>query len=64
MDTSSIARLSTDLATTRTEAAVATTVLRKALDIEAQGALALLDALPPRPATNPPHLGQHVDTFA
>ena len=41
--------------------AVAISVLKKALDIEAQGALQLIQALP---ATNPPNLGNGVDTFA
>lgn len=43
--------------------AVAITVLKKALDIEAQGALQLIQALPATPS-NPPNLGNGVDTFA
>jgi len=44
--------------------AVAITVLKKALDIEAQGALQLIQALP-QPITNSPsHLGNSVNTFA
>jgi hypothetical protein len=42
-------------------------VLKKALDTEASAAAALIQAIPqPQPATssNPPHLGQNVDTKA
>lgn len=64
MDVTSIARTASEMAQTKTEAAVQTAVLRKALDIEAQTAQALLQALPPVPTANPPHLGQNVDTRA
>ena len=42
-------------------------VLKKALDTEASAAQALIQAIPqPQPVTNsnPPHLGQNVDTKA
>jgi hypothetical protein len=42
-------------------------VLKKALDTEASAAMALIQAIPqPQPVTssNPPHLGQNVDTKA
>ncbi|MEO1767226.1 putative motility protein [Thiobacter aerophilum] len=42
-------------------------VLKKALEAEAATALALIDAVPkPQPvaASNPPHLGQNIDTRA
>ncbi|MCL6554920.1 MAG: putative motility protein [Burkholderiales bacterium] len=42
-------------------------VLKKALQMEAASALALLKAVPqPQPvaASNPPHLGQNIDTRA
>lgn len=42
-------------------------VLKKALDVEASSALALIQAIPqPQPVvnTNPPHLGNSVDTKA
>ena len=38
-------------------------VLKKAMDISAQGAVQILEALP-APPSNPPHLGNRVDTFA
>ncbi len=41
------------------------TVLKKAINLESNGALQLLQALPtPQPVNNPPHLGKSVDTFA
>lgn len=56
-------------ATTQTQGetadAVNLLVLRKALDIQADGALALLSALPPQPAlaTEGP-LGRHLNVYA
>ena len=43
--------------------AVGIAVLKKAIDLQAQGAAQLIQALPQMPA-NPPHLGNHVNTFA
>lgn len=48
----------------RTEAAVQVAVLKKAIDIGAAGALALIEALPPPPGSSPPNLGRGVDTWA
>ena len=47
MDTSAIASLATELSQARTGDAVQIAVLRKAMDIEAAGALQVLQALPP-----------------
>lgn len=48
--------------------AVGLSVLKKAIDIEAQGAMALIAALPQPPqqsaANLPPHLGQNINTTA
>lgn len=46
--------------------AVGIAVLKKAIDIEAQGAMALINAIPqPQKLTNlPPHLGQNINTTA
>jgi hypothetical protein len=44
--------------------AVAITVLKKSLDIQAQSALQLLQALPVPSSSNPPNLGNSVNTFA
>ena len=43
--------------------AVSIAVLRKAIDIQAQGALQLLQALP-QVANNPPNLGNNIDVKA
>jgi hypothetical protein len=44
--------------------AVSIAVLKKAIDLQAQGAAQLLQALPSPVANNPPHLGNRIDTFA
>lgn len=61
MEVNAIANLATSMAAEKTQAAVATTVLRKALDIQQSSALTLLQALP---ASNPPNLGNAVDVRA
>lgn len=65
MDTAAIAALATEMSQTRTAAAVQTTVLKKAMDVQAQGALQLLAAAAQvSQVVNPPHLGNSIDTFA
>jgi len=48
--------------------AVGMAVLKKAIDIEAQSAMALINAIPQPPqqsaANLPPHLGQNINTTA
>lgn len=44
--------------------AVAVTVLKKAMDIQAEGAMQLLAALPQPTTNSPAHLGNSVNTFA
>jgi len=63
MDVSSIGSLSTALTQSATGDAVATLVLKKAIDIQAQSALQLLQAVPQLPS-NPPNLGNAVDVRA
>lgn len=63
MDVSSIGSASTALSQAATGDAVATLVLKKAMDIQAQIALQLLQALP-QVASNPPNLGNSVDVRA
>lgn len=63
MDVSSIGSLSTALSQANTGDAVSTLVLKKALDIQAQSALQLLQALPQLPS-NPPNLGNSIDVKA
>lgn len=62
MDVTGIATLATEMTQARTAAAVQVTVLKKALDIQAQGALQLIEAA--SQVTNPPNLGNRVDTRA
>ena len=64
MDVTSIAALATQLSQTKTANDVQTAVFKKALDINAQGALQLIDAASQAGRANPPHLGNQVDTFA
>jgi len=60
MDVSTIASLATEMSQNQTAQAVQIAVLKKAMDIEAQSAMQLLEAVP----SNPPHLGNNVDLFA
>lgn len=60
MDIASIGNMSTSLSQARTGDAVAVLVMKKAMDVQAQTALQLLQALPPV-ANNPPNLGSSVD---
>lgn len=64
MDAVSIAALATDLSQARTDQAVQLAVLKKTMDVQAQGALALVQAAAQVIPNNPPHLGNRVDTFA
>lgn len=59
MDTLAIAALATEMATVRTQQAAQIALLKKALELQGQGALQLLAALPA--VNNPPHLGQRID---
>jgi hypothetical protein len=63
MDISSVGSLSTALSSSATGDAVGIQVLRKALDIQEQGAMQLLQALPQVPS-NPPNLGNSIDVKA
>ena len=63
MDISSLGSLTSALSQVQTGDAVATLVLKKAMDIEEQSALQLLQALPPVPG-NPPNLGNSIDIKA
>jgi len=66
MDVTAIAALATQMSQARTAEAAQVAVLRKALDLQGQGALQLLQAAvqAPQAANNPPNLGNRVDTFA
>jgi hypothetical protein len=62
MDTSSITALATQMATTTTQQAAQIAVLKKAMELQGQGAIQLVMAA--TQASNPPHLGNNVDVFA
>ena len=64
MDVSGIAGAATDMAQARTADAVQMTVLKKAMDIQAQGAIQLIESASQVIPDNPPHLGNKVNTFA
>ena len=66
MDVSGIAQLSTTIADTGTKQAVGVAVLKKAQDIQASSAAALIEAIPPVPSTSnlPSHLGNTINTKA
>ena len=60
MDIASLGGLSSALSQARTGDAVGTLVLKKAIDLQAESAAQLLQALP-QAASNPPNLGNTVD---
>lgn len=62
MDIGAVASASSALASSKTGDAVGIAMLKKALDIEAQNAAQLIEALPQQ-YNNPPNVGQSVDTF-
>ena len=64
MDINSIGSASAALSQASTGDAVAIAVLRKSLDIQAQNAMQLLQALPQPTTNSPPNLGSSVNTFA
>jgi len=63
MDVSSIGSLSTALTQAQTGDAVSTLVLKRAMDIQTQSAMQLLQALP-QVTNNPPNLGNGIDVKA
>jgi hypothetical protein len=63
MDVSSIAQLSTTMADTGNKQAVGVAVQKRAQDIQASSASALIEAIPPVPNL-PSHLGNTINTKA
>jgi hypothetical protein len=57
-----IAALATEMSTTRTEQAAQIAVLKKAMELQGQGAIQLLQAAV-QTYNNPSHLGNSVDVF-
>lgn len=64
MDVNSIANLATNAAQSRASQVTGVAVLKKALDVQASGAMALINALPPTTPNLPSHLGQNINTTA
>ncbi len=66
MDVAAIASLATMMSENSTREAVSMAVLKKAMDIDAAGALALIEAIPDtQPAQYfPAHLGKNINTTA
>lgn len=64
MDITGTAAAAASIAQTETADAVQIAVLKKALAIEGQGALQLVQAATQIGYSNPPNLGNGVDTFA
>jgi len=63
MDLAAISSQSSAMTKGQVSEAVGTLMLRKALDIQEQSAMQLLQALPQTPS-NPPHLGNSIDVKA
>ena len=63
MDVSTIAAAASETSQSRTANAVQMTVLKKTLDIQAENAMQLVEAASQVIPSNPPNLGNRVDTF-
>ena len=59
-----VASTSSAMSAQQTSNEVQIAVLKKTMDMSSQAALQLIEAIPPAPAANPPHLGNRVDTHA
>ncbi|MBI3523300.1 MAG: YjfB family protein [Betaproteobacteria bacterium] len=64
MDASAIVSAATAMSEAKSGQAVQMAVLKKALDLQGQGAIQLVQAAVQTPASNPSHLGSQIDTFA
>lgn len=66
MDVTGIANVATAMADATTNQAVGIAVLKKAIDLSAAGALALIEAIPDNSTAQnlPAHLGKNVNTTA
>lgn len=64
MDAGNIANMATGMSLERTQQDIGVAVLKKAMDVQAQGAMALIQAIPPAPANLPANLGQNVNVTA
>ncbi|MBK9663947.1 MAG: YjfB family protein [Nitrosomonas sp.] len=66
MDVTGIANVATAMTEANTNQAVSMAVLKKAINISAEGALALIEAIPNSSSVQnmPSHLGQNINTTA
>ena len=64
MDINSVGNVTAVLSPAGTGDAVAIAVLKKSLDIQAQSAMQLIQALPQSAPSNPPSLGNGVNIYA
>lgn len=64
MEIGNIASLATGMAQERTRQDIGVAVLKKAMDVQASGAMALIEAIPVVPASPPANQGQYIDTTA
>jgi len=64
MDVPEIASLATSMSQARTADAIQVAVMRKAMDINAQGGLQLIQAASNAAPRNPAHLGNRIDIYA
>lgn len=64
MNISGITTLATSMSQSRANNEVQMAVLKKAIDISAQGALQLIQAASNVVPSNPTHLGKQIDTVA
>ena len=67
MDVTGIASVATEMSNFNTQQVVGIAVLKKAMDINAAGALALIEAIPDNTQTAsnlPINLGQNINTIA
>jgi hypothetical protein len=63
--TQNLTQLSLSLVNTTINQAIGVAVMKKAMDVQASSAAAMLQALPPVSSANlPPNLGQNVNTTA
>jgi len=63
VDINAIAALATENSQNQTTQAVQIAVLKKAMELQGQGALQLIQAATQGAPNNPPNLGNSVDTF-
>lgn len=66
MDVTGIANVATTMADANTNQAVSIAVLKKAIDLNAASALALIEAIPDNSSAQnlPTHLGKNINTTA